>query len=88
MAMADTINLAPDPEACKPPLIVHLSKIDKVKRDQIPILKLDASDFDTRGDFHFPRANGDNQTRGKMPYKQPTRKWVRVGLKVRGKADV
>ena len=51
------------------------------------VLRLRTSDFDSRGDFEFPLANGDRQVRGGLVYHQPNSNWIRVGLRVRGRYD-
>jgi len=47
-----------------------------------PCYKLSPDDFDHRGDFHFPCADGDKQVRGGLDYYQPSNKWQRIGLRV------
>ena len=51
------------------------------------MLRLRTSDFDSRGDFEFPLANGDRQVRGGLIYHQPNSNWIRVGLRVRRRYD-
>jgi len=41
-------------------------------------------DFDKRGDFKFPKATGETQRRGNLPYYQPSKSWKRYGLRVVG----
>ena len=44
--------------------------------------RLCPSDFDPRGNFHFPKPNGDIQMRGGLIYYQPNDQWERIGLRV------
>ena len=66
---------------------VSLNRVEIAKEIQIPVFNLKPSDLDSRGDFEFPRSNGDIQKRGGMEYKQPNSQWIRVGLNVMGKYD-
>jgi len=47
-------------------------------------LKICANDFDSRGNMKFPCLNGEIQSRGDIPYHQPSRAWYRQGLRVMG----
>ena len=38
--------------------------------------------FDARGNFQFPNANGDILLRDRWTYYQPNNKWMRIGLRV------
>eukprot|EP00475_Leptophrys_vorax_P041536 TRINITY_DN78307_c0_g1_i1.p1 TRINITY_DN78307_c0_g1~~TRINITY_DN78307_c0_g1_i1.p1 ORF type:complete len:438 (-),score=88.39 TRINITY_DN78307_c0_g1_i1:64-1377(-) len=48
----------------------------------VTVLSLSPSDFDVRGDFHFPCPDGEQQWRGGSTYYQPSSEWKRVGLRV------
>ena len=66
---------------------VYLEKVHYAKAHQIPVFQLKPEDLDARGDFEFPTPNGETQRRGGMDYKQPSNKWTRVGLRVKGTYD-
>ena len=53
LTFGDSLNLTA-PDSSEPPLFVKLSHIEGAKYDQVPVFKLDSSDFDNRGDRDFP----------------------------------
>ena len=67
--------------------VVYLDHVEEAKRNQIPVFKLKPGDLDSCGDIDFSSFGDKLQTRGGMVYKQPSEKWIRVGLRVSGRYD-
>jgi hypothetical protein len=63
------------------PRFISVAPVLTNLRDQFQI---SSGDFDARGDFKFPKVNGEKQRRGGLEYYQPCNKWKRLGLRVLG----